>query len=158
MHKGRLYPYHPHFWVGGVYYWPGFLPWKMSLNFGVFGVGYGADIITPPGVMISSAGTIVSLTQVRYEWSVDYSPLFDSLTLDIVDVSFSAVLYAQWHVTMLLAGVPMNNSYRSIRSPSYQVYEIGTFWWLTPDESPTIQNGYFEFQPSSYAQGGSPWQ
>lgn len=157
MHRGREYPYHPQFWNGWTYFWPGYLPWKMALNFGVFGVGYASNIITPPGALISAAGTALSPSHMRYGWSVSYSPLFDFLELDLVDITFSGVRYTQWQMSMFLLGVPMNDSYRSIRSPTYQVYEIGTFWWLTPDEFPTVQNGYFELQPAAYSQGGSPW-
>lgn len=157
MHKGRLYPYQPTFWVGGVYFWPGFLPWKFALNFGVFDLGVPTDLGPAPYPVISQAGTIVSPQEAQWQWPAPWASNYDLLQLNIANVNRIGYLGALWSATAWLAGIQINQAYRTIRSPSYDPYEIGTFWYLTPDQFPVTQNGYFEFQPATYQQGGSPW-
>lgn len=157
MHKGRLYPFHPKFWVGWSYFWPNFLPWKMSLDEGYFeGPGFVA-MGDAPFPVFSNPGSYISEHELQWQWPVTWTPLSDLLQLNCLDSIQFGNRYVEWHFQISLAGVQIDEAYQYASSPAPLAENVGAYWYKPSGLPPINFAGQFDLRPTLYSQGGSPW-
>ena len=157
MHKGRIVPHHPEFWVGWNYFWPSYISWKLMLaamqsyRFPDF-PNYG-----PPTPKVSNAGIVVDQHEIYWQWNVDWTVLIDLLQINVKDYIFVGGRGTQFHAQMWLEGVLVDECWW---------YEFAAvFEWngtvFTAYKTPTVDSsspwGYAQIQQATYIQGGDPW-
>lgn len=161
MHKGpktptgRNYPYHPTYFATEAWFWPRYLPWKMTYEV----VGFLPYPWNFPGSLdrVSAAGVPYDDNRgMRYNWTdVPYPTL--NLQLKMWSEKVAGVARGFWELSIAvdlhgwaracqeeLSPVPRNFNHSWNICPLIVPY--------MPVDVPDVQT-----RPASYAEGGSPW-
>jgi hypothetical protein len=155
MHKGRAYPYHPTFWATEAWFWPGFVPWKMTLSvfnnsdppWGILTAGYGE--VSQPGIPSPIPKTI------EYHFTA-HAPAY-GLILKLNRFTLSGVDYARWFL-QIVSGVGVWST--AVHLQDYPQRIIFNRSWPIVIGSipyPVMGPPRYQFTPSLYTEGGSPW-
>jgi hypothetical protein len=157
MHKGRPYPWNPKFWVGWSYFFPKYLPWKMSFTLGSW-IGPGNLAMgSPPYPVISEPSITTEPDRVVYKWPTPWTALADLLILRVTDSTQATVKYSEWYFSIWLGGVLIDDAYWYAITPQVTPESALQNWYKGPDLPPGPFSGIFSFVPANYQQGGSPW-
>jgi hypothetical protein len=157
MHKGRHYPYHPQFWVNTIFFWPGFIPWKMNFWSGI--IGFPCNEVTSLATfpLVSKPGVILDVEQVRYDWPIDWTSQADLMVLFLKATTLDGLRVAEWHLQLTLLDAVQMDCY------FYQSYwqttceNNGSFWYPNPGDPVGSPNALPFIKSATYAVGGSPW-
>lgn len=157
MHKGLDYPFHPKYWATEAWFWPGFVPWKMTFN-GSVGNTYPWSAVWTSYNMVSDAGVVTpDSLKVRYSWEINVIGVADVMKLQLELAEISGVQYAHRHVWLELADVDIAHLYHFQTFPQRRCVVSGPGWMESDDPSDTAADQWLEFRPTTYAEGGSPW-
>lgn len=155
MHKGRIYPYHPIYWATEGWFWPGFVPWKLTLDvfdnglppWNIYSAGYGE---------VSIAGVVhPSRTLVTYDF-VHFSPAF-GLRVQLDSGVIAGVKQCRYRMILLSGVVEWAQAIRL--DPIPQTVVFANSWpFVFPDPPYTAnQSPPYQIKAARYDQGGSPW-
>jgi hypothetical protein len=157
MHKGRIVPHHPSWFVGENYFWPSYISWKLMLSelqsyrFPDF------PNYAPPAPTVSDGGVRIDEHEIYWEWSVDWTILCDRIRITMSDDVLSGDRATRFHAEMFLGLVLVDQCYW---------YEFGgVFVWnnasftayKTPVVDPFTPWGFAQIFQATYAQGGDPF-
>lgn len=157
MHQGKTYPFHPTFWVCWNYFWPGYMPWKMSLRAGNLVDSTHIFLGDPPYPVISQPGEIITHGHIRYTWPITWPAICDSFALDIFDdLRFVDQRWVDWHAQGFLGDIMVQEGWLSVDEPQYSPQIVGEWQQALSDHFEPI-TGDLDFIYATYAQGGSPW-
>lgn len=157
MHKGRPYPYHPHYDVTDGWFWPGFLPWKLGLDvynnglppWNIYPSGYGE--VSQPGVpFTNNKGVIYDFTH--------FNPSF-GLRVELDTFLSAGKKFCRYRLRLLGAGGLVEFA-QAIHAPPVpqRVVFATNYEFVFPDPPYTAnQSPPYQLTPSRYDQGGSPW-
>ena len=155
MHKGRAYPYHPSYWATECFFYPGFLPWKLTLDVTATG--------TPPWNIypalyqeISNPGTISPGGQ-RMVYEFVAHAAFYGLIVTIETFFVSGVKNARWKMQLVsgVAGWAMAINFQP--SPIRQVFNNTWPIFAGSIPYPVVGAPPYLLRPATYIEGGSPW-
>lgn len=155
MHKGRTYPYHPVYWVTEGWFWPGYCPWKVTLDvfnngnppWNIYTSGYGE--VSQPGFISTNR------LFVRYDFTY-HAPAF-GLQLFLDSPVISGVKQCRWLMRLVSGVVTWAEAVRLKPIPQRSVFN--NLWPLVYPAMPYTATASppYQFTATNYSLGGSPW-
>lgn len=157
MHVGRAYPYHPSYWSGMAWFWPGWVPWKVHCELGQVApppfsiLPFPWSGLSGPGEADDDGAAIDYTIRVYPELEEPYLVL----TLDRSDVL--GVAYARWRCTLRDGGGAWGTAFLLQEFPQ-RVVSCPGFEYVVPAPPYTGTGGpEIRIRPATYAEGGSPF-
>ena len=157
MHAGRQYPFHPTYWATEAWFWPSFVPWKLTAQRSSTDryPWNAADLDTPK----VSAPAVISSNRKVASFSIDVSspmlPCYLTVAMDKFTVSGTDT--ARWRMTINFGGTVEYTAYKLQAFPQRNVL-CDSWDFVLPDDLPggtPLPN--IVLIPATYADGGTPW-
>lgn len=158
MHKGRTYPFAPHFWKGSGWFWPGYLPWKLKI-FQPF------TLAPPPWDQMPNPFEVISSGEASsdgQQFGLWYAHLGNLTAISDLIITAERILdppdiFCRWKVEGTGDVGVVATAYALQAYPQYRVFVNEWSYSLPgpPDFSgvPPV----FLIEPATYGEGGSPW-
>ena len=157
MHKGRTYPFHPTFWATQCFFWPGYVPWKMTLRHNESTI-YPWSLMGPSLMQVSLEGqTVPDATAIFWEWPLTSPAAADDFRVSVEMVAFDTRFYATWKAVLRQSGITKGTAWFFQPFPCYSCAVPGSPWWDIYDPLSTPHGPNLQLDPSTYAEGGTPW-
>jgi hypothetical protein len=157
MHKGRIYPFAPEYWVVESYFWPAYPSWRLNLSVVLIIDPNFFPIRSAPSPCFSDPSISLDGRSITYHWLTTWTADSSDLLLTVKRIEVGGILYTHWHLQILLDDVVIGHTYfyGGYNNPEFNA-SPGNFFSVDNPSETGLQT-IITFGPVSYRDGGSPY-